>query len=184
MALAICNALLGMGHEVVVVSGPVWVSYPSAAVVDHVVSTDQMLQACLNRIDQCDGVIAVAAPCDFRPVAFSNEKIKKKHDVPTLSITLEKTPDILAALTVTKPSAWYVGFALETHDGISNAVQKRRSKRCDFVVLNEVTAIGSSQTKLRVIDATETVAVEISGTKDQAALELVTHIQQTLIDSK
>lgn len=181
MAQAICQALLELGHEVFVVSGPVSVSYPASAAVQHVVSTNQMLQACLERIDECDGVIAVAAPCDFRPTQFSNQKIKKQQDVPTLNIQLEKTPDILAALTQMKPSAWYVGFALETHDGIANAVEKRRKKKCDVIVLNEVTAIGASQTKLRLIDATDQVAMEISGTKDQAATELVAHIHRALI---
>lgn len=181
MARAICQALLDLGHEVVVVSGPVSVRYPESAMVQHVVSTNQMLHACLERINECDGVIAVAAPCDFRPSQFSNQKIKKQQDVPTLSIQLEKTPDILAALTQLKPSAWYVGFALETHDGIANAVEKRRNKKCDVIVLNEVAAIGASQTKLRVIDATDQVAIEISGTKDQAAKGLVAHIHQALI---
>ena len=52
---------LERGHEVVIVSGPGDVEYPAAATTIDVVSTEEMLAACQQVFDQCDGVIGVAA---------------------------------------------------------------------------------------------------------------------------
>ena len=46
MGLALAEAMLELGHEVIVVSGPVEVSYPAAAEVVNVISTEEMLSAC------------------------------------------------------------------------------------------------------------------------------------------
>lgn len=48
MGKALAEAALAAGHEVVVVSGPVEVRYPSAARVVPVISTEEMLAACLD----------------------------------------------------------------------------------------------------------------------------------------
>ena len=48
MGKALAEAALAAGHDVVIVSGPVEVRYPRAAQVLPVVSTEDMLAACLN----------------------------------------------------------------------------------------------------------------------------------------
>ena len=45
MGKALAEAALALGHEVVIVSGPVEVEYPPAAEVVAVVSTEEMLTA-------------------------------------------------------------------------------------------------------------------------------------------
>ena len=67
MGKALAEAALEAGHEVVMVSGPVEVRYPQAARVLPVISTEEMLAACLSVLPDCDGLIAAAAPCDYRP---------------------------------------------------------------------------------------------------------------------
>ena len=47
MGKALGGGRLAAGHEVVIVSGPVEVRYPPAARVLAVVSTEEMLDACL-----------------------------------------------------------------------------------------------------------------------------------------
>ena len=42
-----------------------------------VVSTEEMLAACRTAVSGCDGLIAVAAPCDYRPVQVAGKKISK-----------------------------------------------------------------------------------------------------------
>ena len=48
MGAALAAAAIEAGHEVVIVSGPVEVAYPPAAEVVRVVSTEEMLAACLE----------------------------------------------------------------------------------------------------------------------------------------
>ena len=67
MGAALVQAAVDAGHEVIVVSGPVDVAYPARAKVVPVVSTEDMLAACQIAFPECDGLIGVAAPCDYRP---------------------------------------------------------------------------------------------------------------------
>ena len=48
-----------------------------------------------------DIVIKAAAVADFAPVDVADRKIKKQANVDELTITLRKTPDILAELAAT-----------------------------------------------------------------------------------
>ena len=48
-------------HEVVIVSGPVEVDYPSQAKVIPVISTEEMLTAATEVFASCDGLIGAAA---------------------------------------------------------------------------------------------------------------------------
>src|SRR4051812_48909239 len=68
MGRALAEAALALGHEVVVVSGPVEVEYPQRANVVPVVSTEEMLVAAAAEFEGCDGLIGAAAPSDYRPV--------------------------------------------------------------------------------------------------------------------
>ena len=96
MGKALAEAVLAAGHEVVIVSGPVEVRYPSAARVVPVVSTEEMLAACLDVFPQCAGLIAAAAPCDYRPRVVAAEKIRKTGA--PIDVHLVETPDIVARL--------------------------------------------------------------------------------------
>src|SRR5687767_10559120 len=77
MGRALALAAIQLGHDVVVVSGPVNVAYPSPAKVVPVVTTDDLLDACRREFPECDGLIAAAAPCDYRPVRVESKKIAK-----------------------------------------------------------------------------------------------------------
>jgi phosphopantothenoylcysteine decarboxylase/phosphopantothenate--cysteine ligase len=77
MGRALAEAALEAGHGVVVVSGPVEVIYPAAAEVIDVISTEEMLEACRRVFPACDGLVGVAAPCDYRPVRVADGKIQK-----------------------------------------------------------------------------------------------------------
>src|SRR5436853_7852490 len=55
MGKALAEAALALGHEVVVVSGPVEVEYPTAAAVVPVVSTEEMMIAAAKEFENCDG---------------------------------------------------------------------------------------------------------------------------------
>src|SRR5690349_23348831 len=60
MGQSLAQAAVDAGHDVVIVSGPVEVSYPSACEVLPVVSTEEMLEICQRIFPKCDGLIGVA----------------------------------------------------------------------------------------------------------------------------
>jgi phosphopantothenoylcysteine decarboxylase/phosphopantothenate--cysteine ligase len=94
MGKALAEAALAAGHEVVIVSGPVEVRYPRAARVVPVVSTEEMLAACLELFPLCAGLIAAAAPCDYRAQVVAADKIRKTGA--PIDVHLVETPDIIA----------------------------------------------------------------------------------------
>src|SRR5690606_14922342 len=71
MGAALAQAALDFGHEVVVVSGPVEVSYPRNLELVEVISTEEMLEASRTLFPNCDGMIGAAAPCDYRPIQIA-----------------------------------------------------------------------------------------------------------------
>ncbi|MBL9083175.1 MAG: phosphopantothenoylcysteine decarboxylase [Planctomycetales bacterium] len=186
MGLALIEAALAAGHEVVVISGPVDVSYPPAARVVPVVTTDEMLAAAREEFARCDGLIGVAAPCDYKPVKVEDHKIAKTGE--PLTLQLIETPDVVATLGRQRldegTPQWVVGFALETDDRHFRAVTKLQKKSCDLIVLNGPEAMNSPTNNVDVIDRSGTVVATLSGSKTDVARGIFQEIQTRLIDAK
>ncbi len=179
MGRALAEAAIGAGHEVVVVSGPVEIEYPDAAQVVPVVSTEDMLEAALDLFPECDGLIAVAAPCDYRPVRVASGKIRRTGE--PLRLQLVETPDIVALLAAVKQSQWMVAFALETEDERFRAMQKLERKRCDLIVVNGPAAISSADTSVEVLNRAGRVVGAFSGSKQQVARQILDIVDRQLI---
>lgn len=181
MGRCLAEAALNLGHEVVVVSGPVQIEYPDAAKVIDVVSTEDMLCVCIEEFRQCDGVIGAAAPCDYQPVEVADHKIRKTGE--TLEIKLIETKDVMATLGADKlPKQWSVGFALETDDARFRALSKLQRKYCDLVVLNGVAAIDAQTNSVEIISPSGDVVEASSGSKPDVARAILDVIQSRLID--
>ena len=69
------------------------------------------------------------------------QKIKKNEE--SLTIDLDKNPDILKLLGEKKTHQFLVGFAAETQNLIANAAAKVQKKHLDMIVANDVTAPGA-----------------------------------------
>ena len=179
MGRELCVAALGAGHEVVVVSGPVDLEYPTAAEVLSVVSTEDMLEVCLKAFPSCDGLIAVAAPCDYRPIQVASQKISKTGE--PLQLHLVETPDVVALLGAIKDAQWMVAFALETEDQRMRALQKLERKSCDLIVVNGPGSMHAIETQVEIIDPAGQVLLTRSGRKDDVAKDIFSVIQQQLI---
>ena len=179
MGAALAAAASEAGHEVVIVSGPVDVEYPQAAEVIAVVSTEEMARACLEVFPDCDGLIAVAAPCDYRPVMVAEQKIRKTGE--PLTLHLVETADVVAALAAVKDSQWMVAFALETEDPRMRALQKLERKSCDLIVLNGPQAMHAADTRVEVINVEGDLLATFSGSKQQVSRDVFGVIQQRLI---
>jgi phosphopantothenoylcysteine decarboxylase / phosphopantothenate---cysteine ligase len=180
MGRALAASALAAGHDVVVVSGPVEIAYPAAAEVVLVVSTEEMLEVCQRLFPACDGMIGVAAPCDYRPNKVATGKINKTGE--PLQLQLVETPDVVATLGASKQGQWLVGFALETDDHRLRALAKLEKKSCDLMVLNGPRAMHALDTQVEVIDPAGNVVEAFSGSKEQVAQGIFRVIGQRLID--
>jgi len=171
MGAALAEAVLRAGHQAVIVSGPVEVGYPPGAQVCRVQTTEEMLAAAQKLFPKCAGLIAAAAPCDFRPRRYASQKLQKKGR--PLLLELVETPDVVATLAAQKkPSQWLVAFALETNHGHRRALQKLRRKGCDLIVLNGPESLHSSSTKVEVLGGDGRVLASFRGRKQAVAAKL------------
>jgi phosphopantothenoylcysteine decarboxylase/phosphopantothenate--cysteine ligase len=179
MAKAIAEAALARGHAVTIVSGPVAVTYPKKARVIPVVTTAEMLAASLAELPRCDGVIAAAAPCDFEPERRLPGKVPRTNA--GLNLKLKPTTDVIATLAAKSPRRqWFVAFALEPAADPRRAFAKIEAKRCDLIVVNDVTALDSTENAVAVYDRSHACVGEKRGTKRAVAGWLIRLIESTV----
>lgn len=182
MGRALVEAALARGHEVVVVSGPVEITYPAAARVVPVVSTEDMLAAATREFQSCDGLIGAAAPSDYRPVRVESHKIAKTGQ--PIDLHLVETDDVVATLGQQKGDRWVVGFALETEDQRYRALAKLEEKCCDLMVTNGPEAISATDNRVEVLTPDGAVIAAIEGPKQEIAERLLSLIQERLIQPR
>ncbi len=171
MGYAIAQAALQQGWQVVLVSGPVELSAPPGCEFHQVITTAQMKDACERLFPHCDGVIATAAVCDYKPVQRVTGKMKKIGG--PITVEMIETDDVLAELGKTKGERWVLGFALEAQNPRENALQKLRRKNCDWIVLNSPEAIGAEENRVELISSTGETVGNWSGPKSRIATALV-----------
>jgi phosphopantothenoylcysteine decarboxylase / phosphopantothenate---cysteine ligase len=181
MGKALAQAALELGHEVVIISGPVSVDYPREAEVIPIISTEELLKESKREFTRCDGVIGAAAPCDYRPVQVEEHKIAKTGQ--PLLLQLVETPDVIATLGSEKRShQWVVGFALETDDARFRAITKLEKKHCDLIVLNGTAAMDADDNEIEMLNQAGHVVLSAQGSKDEVAKRILQVIQEQLID--
>lgn len=143
MGYALAEELAMRGAKVILISGltNLTINHKNIEKI-NVVSAQEMYDACLARFNECNAAIMAAAVADFTPAVKSDIKIKKAdYD---LSITLTKTNDIAASLGKLKQTGQVlVGFALETDNEKTNALDKLTKKNLDFIVLNSMNDQGA-----------------------------------------
>jgi phosphopantothenoylcysteine decarboxylase/phosphopantothenate--cysteine ligase len=178
MGTALAEAAIAAGHRVVIVSGPVEVAYPAEAKVVHILSTEELLETCLKIFPDCDGLIAAAAPCDYRPRAVAKQKIRKTGD--SLTLDLIETPDVVAGLSRVKTHQWMVAFALETEDKHLRAMQKLERKSCDLIVVNGPEAVHAAATTVEILDRNGQIVASFSGGKREVGCGILHVIGERL----
>lgn len=142
MGYAVAEAARARGALVTLVSGPTALPAPPGVDLVRVSTAQEMYEAVMARFPDCDALIKAAAVADFRPREVQARKIKKGGD-PTLTLVLERTPDILSALGRARKHQILVGFAAETENLEERAFTKLRAKGVDLVVANDVSRPGA-----------------------------------------
>jgi phosphopantothenoylcysteine decarboxylase/phosphopantothenate--cysteine ligase len=141
MGFAIAAEAKRRGGTVTLVAGPTRVQPPPVDELVNVRSAAEMYAAVVRAAAQADIVIMAAAVADYTPAARAGEKIAKSDGPMTL--TLERTADILAALGDARSRTGdrgpvLVGFAAETSDAVAKAREKLARKKVDLIVANDV----------------------------------------------
>src|SRR5689334_8756401 len=140
MGLAIAGEAARRGATVCLVIGPTTVEPPPVAEVIRVRSAADMHHAVLAKADDQQVVIMAAAVADYTPASRQAQKMPKDHE--SLTLTLQKTPDILGELGRRRMTGGggplLVGFAAETEDVVRRATAKRERKHLDLIVANDV----------------------------------------------
>ena len=179
MGYALAAAALRAGHAVELVTGPVDLDPPAGCRVHRIETTDQLRESCVRLFPECDGVIATAAVCDYRPKRRISGKITKTGQPIVLELT--ETSDVLAELGAQRGHRWVMGFALESQDPRTNAMRKLRMKNCSCIVLNDTSAIGSLSNSVEVLSPDAETIAEIRGTKDEVAQRLMELIETSIV---
>ena len=172
MGYAIARVCAARGAQVTLVTGQTALEKPLFAEVVPVVSAEDMYEAVVGEAADADIVIKAAAVADYRPKHAAGHKMKKKDE--DLSIELERTHDILAALGESKkPGQFLCGFSMETENLIENSVKKLEKKNLDMIAANSLKTEGAgfkgdtnmvtlitkdSQIQLPLLSKEETVA--------------------------
>lgn len=148
MGVAIAEALVQRGAEVILVMGPSLLRGSLQQLekrkvqVIYVETAQEMFEAAKTHFQNCDAAILAAAVADYRPKNVASEKIKKK--TADLVIELESTLDIAKYLGSQKTeNQILIGFALETNNELENAIGKLERKNFDFIVLNSLNDKGA-----------------------------------------
>ncbi len=139
MGLELAKAAWKRGAEVTLIHGPLAISPPPFLKTLPVETTSEMAEAVLSRLAEIDVLIMAAAVADYRPVRVYPGKMKKNS--PSLTISLERTTDILSEVTKHKsPGQIIVGFAAEEKDCLrQEALRKLREKGLDLIIANDIT---------------------------------------------
>jgi phosphopantothenoylcysteine decarboxylase/phosphopantothenate--cysteine ligase len=137
MGFALAEAALRRGAAVTVIAGTTTVDPPAGVRVVRALSADEMLKAVASEAGKASVFIGAAAIADYRPAQRAEQKIKKSNE--SITITLERTPDVLSQVAASRANGMLVvGFAAETENVVENATAKLRSKKLDAIVANDV----------------------------------------------
>ncbi len=152
MGYALAEAARNRGARVILITAPTSLPVPADIDIVPVISAEDMLKEVKKATRKSHALIMAAAVADYRPKEVAKNKIKR-HGASRLTLELERTPDILAAV---EGNFVKVGFAAESQRLMANARDKLRRKNLDMIVANDVTSkgcgFGSDNNQVIIID--------------------------------
>ena len=179
MGYALARVAAERGHEVRLVSGPVCLSAPGNVRVISVLTAAEMLEAVTDNVEWCDALVMAAAVCDWRPAEVSSQKLKKSGNL--AGPALERTPDILKAVSDRKGRRIFIGFAAETGNPVAEASRKLKEKGLDLIVGNDVSRTDSGfetdTNQVSLVDAMGVIKNLPLMSKDSVAGEIIAWLE-------
>jgi phosphopantothenoylcysteine decarboxylase/phosphopantothenate--cysteine ligase len=135
MGYALAKSAFNLGLRVTLISGPTTIVPPAGVETVFVETAQQMHNAVMSAVKDTDIFMSVAAVADYK-AEVQEQKIKK--NCANLSLSLQKTQDILKQVALLPHHPFTVGFAAETENIEQNALKKLTEKKLDMVIANEV----------------------------------------------
>ncbi len=181
MGIALAQAALHRGATVTLVHtlGATFAALPGVRSL-AVTSADEMQQALFACFPDADWIIMAAAVADVKPASYSPKKLPKRSLPSTLS--LEPVPDILAALAALKqPHQKLIGFAAQSGDIVTPALEKLQRKKLDAIAANPIdqpdSGFGSESNQAVLLDQQGRKQVVALCSKLQMAHQLLDFVQ-------
>jgi phosphopantothenoylcysteine decarboxylase/phosphopantothenate--cysteine ligase len=142
MGLALATAALHRGASVTLVHAPINGEIPLGVKNVGVISAAEMQKAMLDSFPNADLIIMSAAVADVKPANYASEKLAKKS-LPT-ALDLAFVPDIVAELgNLKQPHQKLIGFAAQTGDIVTPALEKLKRKKLDAIAANPIDKLNS-----------------------------------------
>jgi phosphopantothenoylcysteine decarboxylase/phosphopantothenate--cysteine ligase len=186
MAFAVALQARRRGARVTLVSGPTSLPPPAGVEVVNVESAVEMRDAVLSRLEGVTAVIKAAAVADYRPAALAGQKIKKKEG--SLTLALERNPDIIREVGREKGKRVLVGFAMESENLLENARSKLIDKNMDLIVANDLHEEGAGfqcdTNVVKILDREGNIEALPLMDKAEAAERILDRVQTLLKQSK
>lgn len=140
MGYALAEAALRRGAVVILISGPVAIKPPAVHELVSVETAAEMRRETMARLGKASVILKAAAVADFTVADSFRQKLKREG---AITLELEPTADVLAEIGRTRrENQILVGFAAETENALENARKKLNEKRCDIIVMNDVSRPG------------------------------------------
>lgn len=188
MGFALADECASRGAKVILIAGPTQqkTRYTSVERYD-VESASQMFEAVKEKFPESDAAILSAAVADYTPEQVADEKIKREK-TGEMTLALKPTQDIAAYLGSWKNNfplreKILVGFALETNNEETNALDKLNRKNLDFIVLNSLNDKGAGfqcdTNKVTIIDREGREEYPLKS-KAEVAHDIVNHLAKVL----
>lgn len=145
MGISVAKAAAARGADVTLVYGPGTEPEPSGVETIRVKTTEEMLNAVREELqNNYDLIVAAAAPQDFSPKEPFQEKLRRDKSVTT---ELVPTPGILDEVSEVTSDSFLVGFKAEcdvTDDQLQAAAEEKMEEHdLDLVVANDVLRPGA-----------------------------------------
>ena len=164
MGMALANACIQAGAETTLIVGSISVEVEKRAEAIYITSANEMFDAVMKKIKTQDLFISCAAVADFKPTKISHNKIKKDGNVAVIKLT--KNKDILESVCKLRNKPICIGFAAETENFLANAKAKLKNKRCDAIILNDISSseigLNSDENEVHFISQEKTEKIDRS----------------------
>lgn len=177
MGYKLAEAAKRRGAEVTLISGPTNLEKPQDIKVIDILSTDEMYEAVLKYFKDTDILIKSAAPSDYKPAIYNENKIKKSDE--DLSIKLVRNPDILKKCGEIKENQIVIGFAAESENLENYALDKLNKKNLDMVIANDILSEDAGFKS----DNNKVILIKKDGTKNKYSLMSKEDLANIILDN-
>jgi phosphopantothenoylcysteine decarboxylase / phosphopantothenate---cysteine ligase len=169
MGFSIAKACRDMGAIVTLIAAnsPIELDNIQCIRVDTV---DEMYKEVIKVYPTSDIVFMTAAISDFKPVQYQAQKIKKNNH--NLVIELEENRDILAELGAHKKQQFLIGFAAESEHVVERAQEKRKKKKTDVMIGNDLSNFSSQDGAVWILSEKHAVKLQAK-TKEALAFDIL-----------